>query len=115
MRREEPKIFFTIGYGQLVKEAIALAGIDTTQFKAHSTRPATSIKTYMTGIGVQKLKQHDNRSLRTDKSERYYLRPPQQHQEGKAVASAVLTPSNELTQKTTTSEDKAKDAVRPRP
>ncbi|ORE13679.1 hypothetical protein BCV71DRAFT_268122 [Rhizopus microsporus] len=55
-----------------VKEVMALAGINTTQFKAHST----STKAYMTGIGVPKLKKHVNWSLCTDTFERYYLRPP---------------------------------------
>lgn len=87
-----------------VKEVMALADIDTTQFKAHSIRSAASIKAYMTEIGVPKLKQHTNWSLRTDTFERYYLRPPQQHLAGKSIASAVLNPSNNLTQKSTTSE-----------
>ncbi|ORE12418.1 hypothetical protein BCV71DRAFT_281490 [Rhizopus microsporus] len=69
----------------------------------------------MTGIGIRKLKQHASWSLRTDTFERHHLRPPQQHQEGKTIASAVLTPLNELTQKTTTSEDETKDVVRTRP
>ncbi|ORE09909.1 hypothetical protein BCV72DRAFT_317464 [Rhizopus microsporus var. microsporus] len=59
-KNPEPASLSTVA--NWVKEA----GIDTTQLKAHSTRSVASTKTYMMGIGVQKLKQLTNRDLRTD-------------------------------------------------
>ncbi|KAG1435637.1 hypothetical protein G6F56_013898 [Rhizopus delemar] len=59
-----------------------MAGVDTKQFKAHSTRSASSTKAFMAGIDMTKLKQHTNWSLRTNTFEKYYLKPPNQHEEG---------------------------------
>ncbi|ORE12224.1 hypothetical protein BCV71DRAFT_230451 [Rhizopus microsporus] len=114
IQREEkhPKPSLPSTVANWVKEIMALAGIDTTQFKAHSTRSATSTKTYMTVVGVQKLKQHANRSLRTDTFERYYLRPHTNTKKAKQLLQLYSLLSMNLRKKTTTSEGKTKDMVR---
>jgi integrase len=62
------------------------AGIDTTQYTAHSYRAAAATKAIQQGASIQEVKKHANWSLHSDTLEKYYYKPFDQH---KTAASMI--------------------------
>jgi hypothetical protein len=73
-----------------VKAILEASGIDTTKFKAHSTRSAASTKAFLEGVDIKKLKQHANWSLNTDTFEKYCFKPKDQHQTGSSITTSLF-------------------------
>ncbi|CEG74102.1 hypothetical protein RMATCC62417_09367 [Rhizopus microsporus] len=78
-----------------------MAGIDTTRFKAHSLRSASSTKAAMAGVPIENIKLHANWSLNNSTFEDYYYRPGDQHIRGATIVDTVF---GNVTKKITTSE-----------
>jgi site-specific recombinase XerD len=62
-----------------VKKLLAGAGIDTSIYKAHSLRSASSTYAVQQGISIQEVKKDAHWSLSSDTFEQYYYRPANQH------------------------------------
>jgi integrase len=58
----------------MIQKEMANAGINTSVFKAHSIRSASSSAAYQHGIKREVIKKHANWSLNTDTFERHYLK-----------------------------------------
>jgi hypothetical protein len=56
-------------------EVLKGAGIDTTKYKAHSMRSASSTKALLQGAPINDIKTHANWSLKVNTFEDYYYKP----------------------------------------
>ena len=84
-----------------LEEIMKMEGIDTTRFKAHSLRSASSTKAAMTGVPIENIKLHANWSLNNSAFEDYYYRPGDQHTKGAMIVDMVF---GNVTKKITASE-----------
>ncbi|CEI92980.1 hypothetical protein RMCBS344292_07225 [Rhizopus microsporus] len=65
-------------------------GIDTTRFKAHSFRSASSTKAVMVGVPIDNIKLHANWNLNNSTFEDYYYKPGNQHIRGAIIVDTVF-------------------------
>ncbi|CDH56211.1 hypothetical protein RO3G_05861 [Lichtheimia corymbifera JMRC:FSU:9682] len=74
-----------------LKSIMVEAKIDVEKYPPHSIRAAAATKAVIQGIPIQDVKLHANWSLNTDTMERYYFRPPNQHQRGSHICEAIFS------------------------
>ncbi|KAG2213302.1 hypothetical protein INT45_013460, partial [Circinella minor] len=86
-----------------IKTIMNKAGIDTSKYKAHSIRSATSTKAVEKSHSIKNVKQHANWSSKADTFEKYYYKPRAQQTSSTAIANSIFS----LTENSTTLEDEA--------
>ncbi|KAG1175043.1 hypothetical protein G6F70_004829 [Rhizopus microsporus] len=84
-----------------LEEVMKMSRIDTTRFKAHFLRSASSTKATMAGIPIEDIKLHANWSLNNPTFEDYYYRPGDQHTRDAMLVGTVF---GNVTKKITTSK-----------
>ncbi|KAG1059457.1 hypothetical protein G6F42_028309 [Rhizopus arrhizus] len=67
------------------------AGIDTTNFQAHSIRLATSTKAVELGHSIQDVKKHANWSLQSNTFEDFYYKPSSQASSSTAINNSIFS------------------------
>ncbi|KAG1390352.1 hypothetical protein G6F60_013009 [Rhizopus arrhizus] len=67
------------------------AGIDTTNFQAHSIRLAASTKAVELGHSIQDVKKHANWSLQSNTFEDFYYKPSSQASSSTAINNSIFS------------------------
>ncbi|KAG1277773.1 hypothetical protein G6F66_012208 [Rhizopus arrhizus] len=86
-----------------VKQIMTEAGIDTTVYKAHSIRSASSTKAIELGYSQDKVEEHANWSKKANAFSKYYYKPIAQQCSSTKIAGSILS----LTENHTTLTDGA--------
>ncbi|KAG0943812.1 hypothetical protein G6F29_011592 [Rhizopus arrhizus] len=74
-----------------IKAAMQAAGIDTTNFQAHSIRLAASTKAVELGHSIQDVKKHANWSLQSNTFEDFYYKPSSQASSSTAINNSTFS------------------------
>jgi integrase len=84
-----------------VKLLMEKSGIDTTKFKAHSIRAASSTKAVEKGHSIDSVKEHAGWSLNSNTFEKFYYKPTNQESSSTAITYSIFS----QTENTITLED----------
>ncbi|KAG1325360.1 hypothetical protein G6F62_008593 [Rhizopus arrhizus] len=87
-----------------VQKTMTSAGIDTTKYKAHSIRSASSTKAVEKGVAIPRVKMHANWSLRSNTFEKHYLKPSAQQNDSIQLTNSIFSKSGEPTTLTSESQ-----------
>jgi hypothetical protein len=79
-----------------VKDIMKLSD-NTTKYKAHSVRPASSTKAVERGHSIQAVKEHANWSLNTNTFEKFYYKPTTQTSSSSAITNSIFLQENTIT------------------
>ncbi|KAG0733952.1 hypothetical protein G6F57_013986 [Rhizopus arrhizus] len=74
-----------------IKSIMNKAGIDITEYKAHSIRSASSTKAVEESHSIQAVKQHANWSSNANTFERYYYKPTAQQSSSTSIANSIFS------------------------
>ncbi|KAG1140888.1 hypothetical protein G6F37_012907 [Rhizopus arrhizus] len=74
-----------------IKAVMQAAGIDTTNFQAHSIRSAASTKAVELGHSIQDVKKHANWSLQSNTFEDFYYKPSSQASSSTAINNSIFS------------------------
>ncbi|KAG0924434.1 hypothetical protein G6F29_013670 [Rhizopus arrhizus] len=74
-----------------IKERMKTAGIDTTLYKPHSIRSASSTKAVENGNSIPAVKKHGGWSTNADTLERFYLKPIKSTSSSTIIAQSILS------------------------
>ncbi|KAG1042029.1 hypothetical protein G6F43_011982 [Rhizopus delemar] len=80
-----------------VQKIMAQAGVDTTKYKAHSIRSASSTKAVEKGAAIQQVKLHANWNLSSNTFEKHYLKPSTQTNDSTQLVNSIFSTSGENT------------------
>jgi integrase len=74
-----------------VKLIMERSGVDTTIYKAHSIRSASSTKAVEKGHSIQAVKEHANWSLNSNTFEKFYYKPTTQDSSNTAITHSIFS------------------------
>ncbi|KAG0931393.1 hypothetical protein G6F32_011682 [Rhizopus arrhizus] len=80
-----------------IKNSMAEAGIDTSNYKPHSIRSASSTKAVEKGSSIEEVKQHANWSRRAFTFEDYYYKPTAQQSTSTEIVNSIFSMSENHT------------------
>lgn len=83
-----------------VNEIMTKAGIDTSIYRAHSTRSASSTKAIEQGHTIEQVKDHANWSRNSQTFEKFYCKPTTRQSMGSQITNSIFSTDKPTTLKT---------------